>query len=177
MADGLNNGYEISLTLDKYEDIYSSFDSRPFSHRSLSDDFLFELKRASADKVPGEIELNLHLPASKRNFEQESMIKKRLHEHFKKHYDLLKHEKGSVIKFGLLLTLIGVLLMFAGAYVIFANPVKTLLNSFLIVILEPAGWFMFWEGLDQVVFEPKKKQQEVDFYKKMSTSKIEFRTH
>lgn len=173
--DGLND-YEISITLDKYEDIYSSFDSRPFSHRALSDDFLFELKRASVDKVPGEIELNLHLPASKRNFEQESMIKKRLHEHFKKHYDLLKHEKGDIIKFGLILALIGICLMFAGAYVMFSAS-KSLMNSFLIVILEPAGWFMFWEGLDQVIFEPKKKQHETEFYHKMSMSKIEFKTH
>ena len=34
----------ISLILDSYDDIFSDFDQRDFSERSLSDDFLIECR-------------------------------------------------------------------------------------------------------------------------------------
>ncbi|MBK6275849.1 MAG: hypothetical protein IPF58_14690 [Saprospirales bacterium] len=37
--------YEISIWLDAYDDIFSSFDSRPLSERTVSDDFLSEVKK------------------------------------------------------------------------------------------------------------------------------------
>lgn len=36
---------EISIWLDNYDDIFSDFDPRPYSQRSLSDDFLAEAKK------------------------------------------------------------------------------------------------------------------------------------
>ena len=47
-------------------------------------------------------------------------------------------------------------------------------TKFLFVLLEPGGWFCFWEGLNQVIFEPKTKKHELDFYKKMANSRINF---
>ena len=35
---------EISLILDTYDDMFSSFDPRPYSQRALSEDFLSEAK-------------------------------------------------------------------------------------------------------------------------------------
>lgn len=36
---------EISIWLDSYNDIFSDFDSRPISLRSLSDDFITQVKK------------------------------------------------------------------------------------------------------------------------------------
>ena len=41
---------KMSLILDTYLDIFSSFDPRPYEERSLSDDFLDECKKMVIDK-------------------------------------------------------------------------------------------------------------------------------
>ena len=48
---------EISILLDNYDDIFSDFDPRPYSERSLSDDLLNEARKASRDKNTGRLEL------------------------------------------------------------------------------------------------------------------------
>ena len=50
------NYNEIVLLIKDYENIYSDFDIRPYPHRSLSSDFLDEVKRASKDKPFEKIE-------------------------------------------------------------------------------------------------------------------------
>jgi hypothetical protein len=50
------NHNEIKLMLDTYDDIFSDFDPRPFSQRTLSEDFLEEARKASREKEMGNIE-------------------------------------------------------------------------------------------------------------------------
>jgi len=164
---------EISFMINDYQDIFSSFDPRPYSERALSVDFLDEAKRASVDKEFGNIQLRLIVSKKKKSESIENIIKQRLHEHFKKHHEILHKEAGKVMKRGACFTIAGVFIMFLAAYILFKNH-QTLLISFLIILLEPAGWFLFWEGLGQIVFESKKKKPELDFYHKMAKSKIEF---
>ena len=64
--------------------------------------------------------------------------------------------------------------MFVASFLLFKGFENSLLINFLIVFLEPAGWFLFWEGLGIVLFESKKKKPEVDFYSKMAKSDIDF---
>jgi len=165
---------EISLWLDSYDDIFSDFDSRPFSQRALSDDFLTEAKKASKDKASGIIELRLLVPEAKRDPHHEAMIKKRLHEHFRKHHDLLHAEIREILGKGFMFTFLGVIFMFITTIIMFSNQERTLSRSFMIILFEPAGWFLFWEGLGQIVFESKKKKPELSFYEKMSKSEITF---
>ena len=91
---------EVSIILDTYEDIFSDFDPRPFSQRALSDDFLLEAKKASRERNSGEIEIKFLIPEQKRNIREESLIKKRLHEYFKKHLIQIKDEINSIKKRG-----------------------------------------------------------------------------
>lgn len=163
---------EISLLLNSYNDIFSDFDPRNYSVRSLSDDFLNEAKRATLDKSLRSIELKFLVPHNKRSLHEEEVIKKRLKEYFKRHHTLVYEEIKAMVQQGLLFTIFGILLMFLGVFVSFKET--TMLTKFLIILLEPGGWFFFWEGLDQVIFEPKTKKHELDFYKKMSNSKINF---
>lgn len=163
----------ISLILASYEDIFSSFDPRSYSNRALSDDFLAEAKRASRDKAEG-IELNLLIPRDKRNSRDEAIIKKRMKDHFVKHFFMLETEIKRVFKMGVLFVLAGIILMFIASFVLFSYPEGGLGVSFLIVFLEPAGWFFFWEGLDLLIFDSKKKRPEYHFYKKMSSCLVVF---
>src|SRR3989338_1167827 len=83
---------QISLMMKSYNDIFSSFDPRSFGLRALSDDFLIEAKKAALDKE-GALELSFMIPKNERNFEHEVLIKKRLRDHFKRHYMLVESEK------------------------------------------------------------------------------------
>ncbi|HIH39843.1 TPA: hypothetical protein HA219_03945 [Candidatus Woesearchaeota archaeon] len=164
---------EISLSLDNYDDIFSDFDPRPFSQRALSDDFLIEAKKASRDKVSG-IELNFLIPKSVRKPSEENIIKKRLKDHFKKHYHSEKQETLNIRRFGARFAGIGIVLMFLATFILFRFPDKSFVMNFLVVLLEPAGWFLLWEGLNQVIFEPRKHREDMEFYRKMSSCEINF---
>lgn len=165
---------EISLWLDDYDDIFSDFDPRHYSQRALSDDFLGEAKRASRDKTSGTIELKFLVPSHKRNRRHEGLIKKRLREHFTKHFNMIDNERKSIIRQGFIFTWLGVILMFITTYIMVHNIEKGMLVSFLIILMEPAGWFLLWEGLNLIIFESKRIRPELEFYKKMSQCRIDF---
>lgn len=171
--DGLG---KISLMLDEYNDIFSDFDPRPNLVRMLSVDFLDEIKRATRDKKEG-LELNFLIPQHLREIKEENVIKKKLKNHFKKHYEVSQQEVKSILRQGILFVAFGVALMFLATYVLFTFKESTFLTAFLVVILEPGGWFLFWEGLDLIVFESKKRSHDLVFYKKMSKARIYFNSY
>lgn len=170
---------EISLRIERYEDIFSDFDIRPYSRRSLSVDFLDEIKRASYDKEDNGIEIDLYVPAHIRNESTEATIKERLKEHFRKHYHLLSNEKKQIIKRGTMMVALGIISMLVASFVLFKDPSKNLLLSFLVVFLEPAAWFLLWEGMDIIMFTSKNIDHQLHFYKKMSHFRngIQFRVY
>ncbi len=165
---------EINFSLDSYEDLFSDFDPRPYSKKALSDDFLSEAKRAVRDKIPERIDLKLFVSKKKRNFSDEFIIKRRLREHFKKHYELLKDERNKIIKKGIMFISIGIILMLVATSVLFYQQGKSFFISLIIVVLEPSGWFLFWEGLNLVVFNSKEQNPHFEFYKKMVNCRISF---
>jgi hypothetical protein len=168
----------ISLILESYNDLFSDFDPRNYSERTISDDFLIECKRAIRDKPSEEFELRLLMPKTKRNLSDEFKIKKRLKDHFQKHVSEKQKEVNSLIRNGLLMAAIGFVFMISGAWFIFTKFLEgTFLAAVLTIILEPAGWFFFWEGLAKTFFiyeEHERKKRDLDFYRKMSRAQIYF---
>lgn len=160
----------ISLVLDSYDDIFSDFDPRPYSVRALSDDFLLECKKATLDKKD-KIELRLLVPENKRNPIDEIKIKKRLKEHFNKHF---KEEQKEIKK----IKTNGVFWFFCGAIVmtlsLFLLNYQNFLFRLLLIMAEPAGWFFFWEGLSKFFIISNEHKPGYEFYKKMSNSEILF---
>jgi hypothetical protein len=163
----------ISLVLDSYQDIFSDFDPRPYKYRALSDDFLSECKRASRDKGEEGIELRLLVPKEQRNLKEEEIIRERLKEHFKKHSIEKYDEMRSVQREGIFWFILGALIMSVDT-VLVGYVTKNFFVNFLIVILEPAGWFTFWEGLGKVFIHSKEKLPDYEFYKKMYSSEVDF---
>ncbi|MDP1624803.1 MAG: hypothetical protein Q8L64_03435 [bacterium] len=163
---------EISLRLvGGYEDIFSDFDVRPYSRRSLSVDFIDEICRASGDKHHEGIDLVMHVPLAQRNESHEATIRERLTGHFKKHYALTLADRRRVLKKGFFMIGIGALCMIAATLVEHYELARSIVNSFFLVFLEPAAWFLLWEGMDQVIFESKSKDTELNFYRKMADSR------
>ncbi|MBU3897197.1 MAG: hypothetical protein KJ697_04715 [Nanoarchaeota archaeon] len=164
----------ISLALDDYNDLFSDFDPREYKERALSHDLLTEVRRATVDRASGGLELVLMVPKSKRNKKDEIMIKRRLLDHFRRHHVIMHKEKNKVIKTGIGFTIFGVIVMFLAAYFFFEKADHNLADRFLLTLFEPAGWFLFWEGLGQIVFESKKKNSDLIFYEKMTKCEIKF---
>lgn len=163
----------ISLILDNYNDIFSSFDPRPYTERALSDDFLEECKRAARDKED-KIELRLLIPKAQRNLKEEWKIRKRLHDHFQHHVKVeekeirkLKWEGASWFGLGTCFILID---SYLKQQTFFTGFLLTLITT----MLEPAGWFSFWEGLGKIFITAREKSPTLEFYEKMSRAEINF---
>jgi len=172
----LSETSDIKFWLDGYHDIFSDFDPRPYKVKALSIDFLDEAKRASIDKE-APITINLFVPKNKRVQKDEKIIKSRLGKHFQRHFELLREERRDAIKRGLKFIFPGIILMLIATFILLRFEQKSFLASFLVVLLEPGGWFLFWEGLYMIVFESKEKKKDYIFYEKMTKSKIAFESY
>lgn len=170
---------EITLRLEQYDDIFSDFDIRPHLKRALSVDFLDEIKRAASDKNDDKVELILLTPVDKKNESLEAIIKERLVAHFKRHYHLLTNEKSRIRKLGAMMVFLGILCMVAATLILMKNTSHDFLFSFLVVFLEPAAWFLLWEGMDQILFDAKNINPELTFYRKMTNAheRISFQSY
>ncbi|MBM3247362.1 hypothetical protein FJZ17_02375 [Candidatus Pacearchaeota archaeon] len=165
----------ISLILDSYADIFSSFDPRPYSEKAVSVDFVSECKRAARDINEFDLELNLAVPKTKRNLVDEARIKRRLREHFHKHFVEKEKEMKSIRKGGISWVVLGALLILGigwGYLRVESEAIHT-----IIAIFEVPGWFLVWEGLGKVFLESRKAAPDYEFYKKMSNVRIVFRSY
>jgi hypothetical protein len=111
------------------------------------------------------------VPKSKRKLSDEVNIKKRLKNHFNKHFNKKAEEIREIKKEGWLWFGLGLITMLCAA---FLYDLKGFLFTLLLVIAEPSGWFLAWEGLGKIFIESREKKPKYDFYKKMSSVKIEF---
>lgn len=165
----------IPLVINAYIDIFSSFDSRPLSEKALSVDFLSEVKRAARDKNEFGLEVTISVPKEKRNLTEEFKIKKRLREHFHKHFLEKEHEMKKVKQNGIKWVFIGVLILLAILFgLIFYESNKYVA---LIAIFEVPCWFLIWEGMGKILLESKKSEPDYYFYKKMANAQITFKSY
>jgi len=164
---------EVRFAINSYEDIFSDFDPRPIPIKGFSEDFLSEAKRAVITKEE-QIDFIFMVPKTERNIREEIKIENRLKQYFKKHLAILEKEKKRVIKKGLAFTIVGILLMLVATYLFFTFKNASFAASFFTIMLEPASWFLFWEGLDLIIFEAEKIGPNLDFHRKMVKAKISF---
>lgn len=161
----------VSLILDSYDDLFSDFDPRDYSEKGLSVDFVDECKRAVRDKEKG-TELNLLVPSDKRNNVEEILIKKRIKDHFTKRFNEQKKEVRRIKTVGLAWFFSGVIVSIIAA--LFLVNHESFWAKFLIILLEPASWFFFWEGLYKVFITSKEEMPEYEFDAKMAEAKVTF---
>ncbi len=164
---------EICIWIDKYDDVFSEFDSRPFSDRALSDDFLREVRKMTSEKSKGEIRLKFHVMDDQRNPESESIILNNLNKHFRHIADELKVEQRETLKRGYLFMGFGSLLILGIFFLTTISETAKYLDG-IILLLEPVGWFTTWTGLDYVFQISRKEKSSIDFNSKMAQAKIAF---
>jgi hypothetical protein len=164
---------EILVNLESYGDIFSDFDPRPYSQRSLSADFLFECKKASLDKK--KVKLKFFVPKNRRNSATERAVKNKLKEHFRRHFIEKKSERNKMVSIGFSWFFAGTVIIVLTA--LFMESQKSFLLDLLITLGHPAGWFFMWEGLDKLLIDSKNKKEDYSFYKKMADANISFWDH
>jgi hypothetical protein len=164
---------EISVWLDTYDDLFSDFDPRPYDQRAISADFIEEAKVFSREKQSGQFELVLLIPRKLQDAEKEKVILPRLHESFGHNRQRLRQEIKKIRLNGTRLILGSMVLLLAATWISMI-PNKTWLVNFSLILLEPAGWFTIWNGLDLLFFAPGKKQADLDFYQRMADCQIVF---
>ena len=83
------------------------------------------------------------------------------------------------MKLGITMVVLGIMCMILATFVVFKDPTQNLWLSFLVVFLEPAAWFLLWEGMDQIIFNSKNVNPDLNFYKKMfySRDRIYFKSY
>ncbi|MCX6199499.1 MAG: hypothetical protein NTY88_09790 [Bacteroidetes bacterium] len=164
---------DISIWVDKYEDLFSDYDSRDFTERALSDDFILEVRKLVREMPSENIELKFNLLIEPSNPETEAIITKNIHEHFAFFAEVIKDEMDTIFRNGCIMTGLGFALIVALIYV--GNVAEA--NSFLSgshVALEPIGWFLAWTGLDMMFQQSKKEQETIQFNLKMTKANISY---
>lgn len=167
---------EISIWLDSYDDMFSDFDPRPYSKRTVSDDFILQLRNVARGRVGKKMRLALLMPEAKKDIQVEQLVSLRLHAYFQFNAEQLGRERKASNRKGLLLTVAGLAVMLSAGYVSFLNS-ESFLARALLILFEPAGWFMLWMGLDLLVYNTRKLKKELDFYNRLSLAEIRFGTY
>lgn len=164
---------QMIFSLDTYDDIFSDFDPRPYSLRSISDDFLEEARKASKGCNK---EIIFLVPKSIRSFNLEHTIKKRLKEHFRKHAEIEDKKLKKMINQGIVYVILGNMLILARAVLLYNEIMnKSFFAAFFTGFLETPSWFLIFEGLIMIIFKSRKQVPETLFYDKLKNSTIEFR--
>ncbi len=157
---------DISIAIDSYDDIFSDFDPREFSQREVSDDLLKDLKRRYVEGKSGRLEVRFILPADLREPKLEATIKKRLREHFERR---LKGLEGEVHKRrwrGKMYIAFGALFLLVQAY--YSSFFRDVLSSELLaIILVPAGWFGMWTGIEKLLEDPERVEEQKKLNEKL----------
>lgn len=161
----------ISLIINNYNDIFSSFDPRSYLEKALSDDFLQECKRAARDKEEG-IELRILVPRKARDVKEEWKIKKRLRDHFNHHLNEKENKLIKTKREGTIWVTLGILILFGVLFGLLKLE-NTIIGTML-PILEVPCWFLIWEGMGKILFDSREIEPEHDFYQKMTRAEINF---
>ena len=158
----------IQIALDDYNDVFSDFDTSPYSHRTISDDFLKEIERRYLKTEKGEFEVRLTLADAKRDQKLEAVIRKRLKDFF--HIKL--REKEAEVKRrkqrGFLKLFVGVLVEIA----VFELPIGFIPS--LATIFSVFGWYLMWSGYENLFEVPVKIEDDIQFLTKFSRARFYF---
>jgi hypothetical protein len=164
---------DLSIWIDAYSDIFSDFDPRLLSERNISDDFLYEIKRVCSENDFSISLFKLLVPAALRDEAKEAVITRRLHEFFRKKDLLIKSQLKGVKRSGLLIAFSGILLLIGAGYISYLK-LSNFFMHVLIIVTEPAGWYLIWTGIESVRDSSKSKKSDFAFFSKMAKSKIVF---
>lgn len=168
----------VMIALDTYEDIFSDFDTRPFSERGLSDDFLKELLRRTLETPKRELEVLMVMPQTLRKEKDENTIKSRLRKHFSKEVKRIEEKRNGKRRHGYAYFAMGGVLLMLEVYLIEqAESISKFLFAFSQAFILPAGWFLAYTGLEKILQPYGEDAADYEFYKKLQGAAYRFTSY
>ena len=164
---------ELSIWLDDYDDVFSDFDSRPIAERSLSDDFLVEVRKMVREKPTGSVELKLLIPNDKRKKDMDAIVVKNLHTYFRHSALTIQAEMDKTRRRGVIMSVFGFVVMIITAYIVSISNRGFFFNA-LQIVFEPSGWFIVWSGMDNIFYNARRRKPNLEFNTKMAHAEIIF---
>ena len=164
---------EVIIGINSYDDLFSDFDPRPFSQKAVSDDFMSELNKLIVENDEHIKALIFQMPHSARNPQSEEMIAKRLEHDFARIHANVSHDLQAMYSGGIIKAVIGVAALM-GALSVNTLNLSSLWRNLCTVILEPAGWFFIWSGLEEALNGSRLPKLKRNFYARLRRCKIEF---
>lgn len=170
-----SNEAAISFWLDDFDDIYSDFDSRHYTKRRVSEDFLHELAVSLEYNETKATHLALILPSKKRNLEIERNIVSSLFHFFQEQFIRCKEQYRKAMHKGLRMLISGTILMTLN-FVLTYYFKNSLLLSLLRVLAEPGSWFLVWAGLDLLYYDLKIRKKKLLYFHHLTELKVHFQS-
>ncbi|HXK37991.1 MAG TPA: hypothetical protein VJ579_02905 [Candidatus Paceibacterota bacterium] len=164
------NDDTILFHIHRYPNIFSEFDARPFSRRSLSSDFLEELHRqihAHENPISG---FTFVLPPEKRDAESEVIIKERLTAYLRKHISQVRTAKRAAMRHSAAMLLSGAVLMSLTTYIISLESASHFPYTIIRALIEPASWFLLWEGINRYTSRMNELKLDIALREKIAES-------
>ena len=158
----------VDIALDGYDDLFSDFDPSPYTTRILSEDFLSELFRRYSQTPKGRIVINFSIPKALRSEKTESLIRKRLRDHFKDRDRVWEGRIRDKIRIGLVRLGIGAIVS-AAILLVPQFEVPTVLTLLSVLV-----WYFMWTGFDSIIEVPAKLRRKKERTDKLLVAEYNF---
>jgi hypothetical protein len=166
---------DIAIVIDTWDDIFSDFDPRPLNERTLSGDFIDELRKRYKETRTGNYIITIHAPLSLKDEKSERMVIRRLKQHFRQKF----LEKKKLLAFirirGAIFAAIGVCSLSFLTLATYFKFLHALAIQMLGILLMPLGWFGLWEGFSKIVDTSPIVVDSAKLFEKLSDAKYDFK--
>ena len=166
---------EIAIVIDTWDDVFSDFDPRPLNQRTVSGDFVEELKKRYRETQRGSLKITIYAPHSLQSPESERMVRQRLKKHFHYFFLLKKKDLFRWLLRGWVFITIGVSSLTFLTLATYYKFLSQITIDIIGVILMPLGWFGFWEGLSKLIDTSPAFINEEKFFEKLSKASYKFK--
>ncbi len=166
---------EIAIVIDTWDDVFSDFDPRPLNMRTVSGDFIEELKKRYRETRTGNFVIAIYAPIALKDEKSEYMVRQRLKKHF---YHMFLQKKKRITRLrirGVIFVLVGICSLSFLTMATYLKFLNVLTLDILAIILMPLGWFGFWEGLSKLIDNSPVFVQEEMLFGKMSKAIYRFK--
>jgi len=165
---------EIVVAVDTWDDVFSDFDPRPLSERTLSEDFIIELKQRYRETSKGDFIVAICAPRSLEDKKAEKTVAKRLKRHFL-HRSLIRKKANIRIRLrGIVFVICGICFLTFLTLAAYYKLYSDLIINIISIVVMPLGWFGIWEGFSKIVdIKPALLQEEM-FYAKLARAQYRF---